>query len=63
MKINVIDADTGNELFSYQSSQVPRMGEIVVENDETGIGLQVEAVKHIIHPGGIPYVELHCKIV
>lgn len=63
MKINVIDTNTGNELFDYQSSHVPRAGETVVQNDETGVELVVKDVRHIVTPSGTPYVNLLCEIV
>lgn len=62
MKINVIDTDTGNTLFDYQSVQIPREGETVVQNDETGIELVVKDVRHIVTPSGTPYVDLLCEI-
>jgi hypothetical protein len=63
MKINVIDTHTGNVLFDYQSSHIPRAEETVVQNDETGVEVVVKKVCHIVTPSGTPYVNLLCEIV
>jgi hypothetical protein len=63
MKINVIDHNTGNDLFDYESNHVPRAGETVVQNDEIGVEAVVKDVRYIVTPSGMPYVNLLCEIM
>jgi Tfp pilus tip-associated adhesin PilY1 len=62
MKIKVFDTDTGNELFDYKSYVLPRLNETIMQNDD-GIELVVDSLRHRIYGDGDPVVELYCKIL
>lgn len=62
MKINVIDSSTGNQLFDYRSATVPRIDETILQNED-GVDLVVESVRHMLTDGGDPFVELYCKVL
>lgn len=59
MKINVLNSNTENHIFDYQSSVIPRVDEVIFRDDDKG--LRVRAVVHKITTHGEPYVDIHCE--